>query len=81
MKRVINLISLAVLTANLFAQSTPVEITPREQRTQLHYLSRRGCDDMVQWDVQCTDGRNAGKWSKIGVPSCWELQSFGTYQY
>lgn len=81
MKRVINLISLAVLTANLFAQSTPVETTPREQRTQLHYLSGRGCDDMVQWDFQCTDGRNAGKWSKIGVPSCWELQGFGTYQY
>ncbi len=28
-----------------------------------------------------TDGRNSGKWTKIGVPSCWELQGFGTYQY
>ena len=49
--------------------------------TQLQYLSGHGCDDMVQWDFQCTDGRNAGKWTKIGVPSCWELQGFGTYQY
>ena len=49
--------------------------------TQLQYLSGRGCDDMVQWDFQCTDGRNSGKWTKIGVPSCWELQGFGTYQY
>jgi len=49
--------------------------------TQRQYLSGHGCDDMVQWDFQCTDGRNAGKWTKIGVPSCWELQGFGTYQY
>ena len=49
--------------------------------TQRQYLSGHGCDDMVEWDFLCTDGRNAGKWTKIGVPSCWELQGFGTYQY
>ena len=49
--------------------------------TQRQYLSGHGCDDMVQWVFQCTDGRNSGKWTKIGVPSCWELQGFGTYQY
>lgn len=36
---------------------------------------------MVTWDFYCTDGMNAGKWSKIGVPSCWELQGFGKYDY
>ena len=36
---------------------------------------------MVEWDFLCTDGRNSGQWTKIGVPSCWELQGFGTYQY
>ena len=59
---------------NIQAQSTDVN-------THRQYLSGTGCDDMVQWDFQCTDGRNAGKWTKIGVPSCWELQGFGTYQY
>ena len=49
--------------------------------TQRQYLSGHGSDDMVQWDFLCTDGRNSGKWTKIGVPSCWELQGFGTYQY
>lgn len=49
--------------------------------TQRQYLSGHGCDDMVQWDFKCTDGRNSGSWTKIGVPSCWELQGFGTYQY
>ena len=49
--------------------------------TERQYLSGHGCDDMVEWDFMCTDGRNSGKWTKIGVPSCWELQGFGTYQY
>jgi len=51
------------------------------QETQRQYLSGHGCDDMVQWDFYCTDGQNSGKWTKIGVPSCWEMQGFGTYQY
>ncbi len=62
------------------------------QETQRLYLSGHGCDDMVEWDFQCSDGRNAtpnfdqtsknsGTWTKIGVPSCWELQGFGIYQY
>lgn len=49
--------------------------------TQRQYLSGHGCDDMVQWDFYCTGGSNSGKWTKIGVPSCWELQGFGTFQY
>ncbi len=50
-------------------------------QTLRQYLSGTGCDDMVEWDFCCTDGRNSGQWTKIGVPSCWELQGFGTYQY
>ena len=51
------------------------------QETERLYLSGTGCDDMVEWNFLCTDGRNSGQWTKIGVPSCWELQGFGTYQY
>ena len=73
MKRIV--ISLAfLLSCTLMAAQEAVE-------THRQYLSGRGCDDMVQWDFKCSDGRNAGKWTKIGVPSCWELQGFGTYQY
>ena len=50
-------------------------------QTERQYLSGHGCDDMVQWDFFCTGGNNSGHWTKIGVPSCWELQGFGTYQY
>ncbi len=51
------------------------------QQTEKLYLSGKGNDDMVQWDFLVTGGMNAGKWSKIGVPSCWELQGFGKYDY
>ena len=61
-------------TLGLYAQGTDTE-------THRQYLSGTGCDDMVEWDFYCTDGRNSGIWTKIGVPSCWELQGFGTYQY
>lgn len=69
----------AMLCASLM--SSTAAMAQASVETQRLYLSGHGCDDMVQWDFFCTDGRNAGKWTKIGVPSCWELQGFGTYQY
>ncbi|UCC96976.1 MAG: hypothetical protein JSW66_14160 [Phycisphaerales bacterium] len=51
------------------------------QQTQRLYLSGRGKDDPVQWEFYCTAGRNSGHWTTIGVPSNWELQGFGTYNY
>ena len=73
MKRAVTFISAVALAVNMMAQA-PLT-------TQRQYLSGKGCDDMVQWDFYCTGGNNSGKWTKIGVPSCWELQGFGTYQY
>lgn len=51
------------------------------QRTEIKYLSGTGKDDTVDWEFQCTRGRNSGKWTTIPVPSNWELQGFGTYHY
>lgn len=51
------------------------------QQTEIKYLSGHGKDDMVKWQFYCTGGMNAGKWTTIGVPSCWELQGFGKYDY
>ncbi len=73
MRRLFSLVLLTALTVSLHSQ----QLTG----TLRQYLSGHGCDDMVEWDFFCTDGRNSGKWTKIGVPSCWELQGFGTYQY
>lgn len=49
--------------------------------TEVRYLSGTGADDTVPWDFLCTGGRQAGEWKSIPVPSCWELQGFGSYNY
>ena len=69
---------LFLLLASTFALTLSAQPSVETAR---QYLSGHGCDDMVQWDFFCSDGHNSGKWTKIGVPSCWELQGFGTYQY
>lgn len=45
------------------------------------YLSGMGPSDARTWDFFCSEGQNSGKWKKIQVPSCWELQGFGDYTY
>jgi hypothetical protein len=49
--------------------------------TELLYLSGRGKDDGVSWGFFCTAGRKSGEWTRIPVPSCWELEGFGSYNY
>ncbi len=51
------------------------------QGTVVKYLSGIDKDNTVQWDFFCTAGRKSGVWTKIAVPSNWELQGFGTYNY
>jgi hypothetical protein len=51
------------------------------QETELLYLSGKGSDSPVGWQFFCTGGANSGKWTSIPVPSNWELQGFGTYNY
>ena len=53
----------------------------RAQQTQVQYLSGTGSDHTVNWDFFCTGGQNSGKWTTIPVPSNWELQGFGKYNY
>ncbi len=51
------------------------------QQTIVQYLSGKDKDHTVKWDFMVNKGRNSGKWSTIPVPSCWETQGFGTYNY
>jgi len=51
------------------------------QETQVQYLSGTGNDNTVNWQFYCSAGRNSGKWTTIPVPSNWELQGFGKYDY
>jgi len=53
----------------------------RGQETGKLFLSGTGSDHTVNWQFYCTEGRNSGKWTTIAVPSNWELQGFGKYNY
>jgi hypothetical protein len=48
---------------------------------QVQYLSGTDHQNTVAWDFFCTGGRNSGYWTRIQVPSHWEQQGFGTYNY
>lgn len=49
--------------------------------TKTCYLSGTDKDHTVDWQFYCSDGMNSGQWTTIAVPSCWELQGFGGYNY
>lgn len=51
------------------------------QQKEIKYLSGTDNKHTVDWDFFCTGGRNSGYWTKIQVPSQWEQQGFGSYNY
>lgn len=51
------------------------------QQTSIQYLSGTDKDHTVAWDFMINKGMNSGKWTTIQVPSNWEQQGFGTYNY
>lgn len=48
---------------------------------QVKYLSGIDNENTVAWDFQVTGGRKSGNWTQIQVPSHWEQEGFGTYNY
>ncbi|RMH22948.1 MAG: glycoside hydrolase family 2 [Acidobacteria bacterium] len=44
-------------------------------------LSGRGHGDVRRWEFRCDAGRGCGAWTTIAVPSQWELEGFGHYDY
>lgn len=49
--------------------------------TERLYLTGKGSDDAIPWDFMINTGQRAGVWSKLPVPSNWELHGFGTLAY
>jgi len=72
MRRLVRSIALCLVVSTSVA---------RAAETETQYLSGLGKDDMVKWQFMCDKGMNANKWSTIGVPSNWQLQGFGIYEY
>lgn len=53
----------------------------QETETQVLMLSGQSREDAVLWDFHLSAGRGSGVWTKIAVPSCWEQEGFGAYNY
>ncbi|MFT4061252.1 MAG: glycoside hydrolase family 2 TIM barrel-domain containing protein [Edaphocola sp.] len=72
-KSMLSLLLLVQFTARLCAQQSAAK--------ELLYLSGTDAVHTQTWDFFCTGGRQAGKWTTIEVPSHWEQQGFGSYNY
>ncbi|HEX8315531.1 MAG TPA: glycoside hydrolase family 2 TIM barrel-domain containing protein, partial [Flavisolibacter sp.] len=66
---------------NLFIVLTLFTLNSFAQQKEIRYLSGTDNKNTVAWDFFCTGGRASGKWTKIQVPSHWEQQGFGAYNY
>ncbi|MBC8094946.1 MAG: hypothetical protein H7Y43_03955 [Akkermansiaceae bacterium] len=68
---------IGIVSLGILAVAYPLGAQP----TEIQYLSGTDKNNTVLWDFSVSSGRNAGIPSTIPVPSCWEMQGFGTYQY
>lgn len=68
---IISFVAFVIIWPNGFSQT----------ETITRYLSGHGYGNSVYWDFKLSEGRGSGQWTKIPVPSCWELEGFGTYNY
>lgn len=59
------------------AGSDASEVVSPDSETQRIYLSGEGSDAPVEWDFLIDRGARAGSWSRVPVPSHWELAGFG----
>ncbi len=51
------------------------------QSKEIRFLSGKDAEHTQEWDFWVNSGRKSGSWSKIQVPSHWEQQGFGSYNY
>ncbi|MBI5771167.1 MAG: beta-galactosidase [Verrucomicrobia bacterium] len=69
------------IPAALVLLAAATALAAAEPTTEIRYLSGRGPKDAVPWEFTVSGGRRAGEKTTIPVPSNWELQGFGTYNY
>lgn len=51
------------------------------QSKEIQFLTGKDAEHTKEWDFWINSGRKSGNWSKIHVPSHWEQQGFGSYNY
>jgi hypothetical protein len=57
------------------------QMAAQQSGTEKMMLSGMDAEHTVEWDFLCSAGMKSGVPSKIAVPSCWEQQGFGSYNY
>ncbi len=72
---------LTTVLTGLMLWGIPCGIFAQAPHPERIYLSGTGIDDTKTWDFYCSKGQNSGRWDKIEVPCCWELQGYGQYTY
>src|SRR6218665_1863100 len=51
------------------------------QSKEIQFLTGKDAEHTKEWDFRINSGRKSGSWSKINLPSHWEQQGFGSYNY
>ena len=75
MTQLTQIITLVLLLSSVYPAWT------KPKKKEIKYLSGTNNENTVTWDFFCTDGRKSGNWTTIQVPSQWEQQGFGEYDY
>lgn len=76
MKTKTSIVVLGMLT--LLNLEVAAQLKPEKQ---IQYLSGKDNLHTKTWDFWASGGRKSGFWSTIEVPSHWEQQGYGTYNY
>lgn len=69
------------LMLTTIAAGLPLPVHAQVAETERVMLSGHGPDDAVPWDFVIDGGMGAGNSTTIPVPSNWQQQGFGHYQY
>ena len=72
---------IVIVRTIVFVAALSAAFSVGAQPTERLYLSGGGDGNNPKWDFFCSAGQQSGRWSKIEVPSCWELQGFGSYTF
>ncbi len=69
------------LVVSLFVFALAALHAAEAPHTERRYISGHSPADAVPWEFTVTGGRRANEKTTIPVPSNWELQGFGSYNY
>lgn len=69
------------ISTALFLSLLVLVVTANPHKKQIKYLSGTDNENTITWDFFCSEGRKSGEWTTIEVPSHWEQQGFGEYDY